>query len=46
MHLGQTKERKQQLHVLKDIDEEKCEDIEDDQAEEAGSAAGQEQGCV
>ena len=31
-------------HGFKDRDDEECEDVEDDQAEEAGSAAGPEPG--
>ena len=39
--LGQTNERKSVLAMGKDCDDEECEDFEYDQAEEAGSAAGQ-----
>ena len=43
--LGQTQERKPcAYHGFKDRDEEECEDVEDDQAEETGSAAGPELG--
>ena len=44
--LGQTKERKSALTLtgFKDSDDEECEDVEEDQAQEAGSVAGQEQG--
>ena len=43
-HLGQTKEEARAYYGFKDRDEEECEDVGDDQAEQAGSAAGPEQG--
>ena len=39
-HLGQTKEEARAYYGFKDRDEEKYEDVGDDQAEQAGSAAG------
>ena len=43
--MGQTKGRKLALTMeIKDTEDEECENVEDDQAQEAGSVAGPEQG--